>query len=250
MLDGAVVINQFRDGYRVTSDSVLLAAAVPARPLETVIDIGAGTGAISLCLAHRVSDLKVTALERYLPHLSLLRKNISRNRMDHRVEAVEGDLAAPPLCLNRRLFDHVVTNPPFGERGCTRLAMDPGRRIARHESDLGLEDWISACISFLAPGGSLTLVVQETRRSKAADILNINLPTLRILPLVSRSGLPPKRVILQGWAVQAHQKVVYPPLLLHPDRGKGYTHTVESVLRRGRNLLDMSAPLVVRPSRV
>ena len=55
LLDGRVTLLQPRKGYRVAIDPVLLAAAVPARLGDHVLDLGSGTGAASLCLAARLA---------------------------------------------------------------------------------------------------------------------------------------------------------------------------------------------------
>ena len=60
LLDGRVTFLQPRHGYRVAIDPVLLAAAVPARSGDRILDLGSGTGAASLCLAARLQDVHVT----------------------------------------------------------------------------------------------------------------------------------------------------------------------------------------------
>ena len=59
LLDRALRLRQPHDGYRAGSDAVLLAAAVPARPGQRVLDLGAGVGAVALCLAHRCAETAV-----------------------------------------------------------------------------------------------------------------------------------------------------------------------------------------------
>ena len=54
LLGGKVRLRQPRDGYRAAIDPVLLAASVPAKPGERVLDLGTGAGAAALCLMARV----------------------------------------------------------------------------------------------------------------------------------------------------------------------------------------------------
>ena len=59
LLGGRVRLLQPRRGYRVAVDAVLLAAAVDPAAGERVLDLGAGVGAVGLCLAERVPDCTI-----------------------------------------------------------------------------------------------------------------------------------------------------------------------------------------------
>ncbi len=64
LLDGRVRLRQPRQGFRAGLDAVLLAAFVPARTGERVLEAGCGSGAAFLCLAARVPGLRIAAVER------------------------------------------------------------------------------------------------------------------------------------------------------------------------------------------
>ena len=49
-LGGKIKLAQEKEGYRVTSDSVLLASAVQVKENETVLDVGTGNGVVLFCL--------------------------------------------------------------------------------------------------------------------------------------------------------------------------------------------------------
>ena len=51
LLDGRVKLAQPVDGLRTAIDAVLLAASVPVKAGQHVLDLGCGAGAVSLCLA-------------------------------------------------------------------------------------------------------------------------------------------------------------------------------------------------------
>ena len=147
LLGGRVRLLQPRQGYRVAIDPVLLAAAVPARTGESVLDAGLGSGAASLCLLARVPGCAACGIELQPALAELARRNALLNGMA--VEVVEGDLLEPPAALRGRQFAHVITNPPYAEAGGGPVSPDPQRGRAHAGADIAA--WIDACLKRLEP---------------------------------------------------------------------------------------------------
>jgi tRNA1Val (adenine37-N6)-methyltransferase len=78
-LCGRLRLLQPEKGYRAATDAVLLAAACPAVAGQSVLDLGCGAGAASLCLAARVPGLRLTGLEVQPEYADLARRNAARN---------------------------------------------------------------------------------------------------------------------------------------------------------------------------
>ena len=95
LLGGKVRLLQKQDGYRTAIDPVLLAAAVSAKAGETVLDLGCGVGAVSLCLHTRISGLKITGLDVQKPLVDLARRNSALNNCEDSILFVEDNLLNP-----------------------------------------------------------------------------------------------------------------------------------------------------------
>jgi len=98
LLNGRVALRQPRQGFRAGLDAVLLAAFVPARPGEAVLEAGSGSGAAFLCLGARVPGLGIRAVEREPAMAALARDNAARAGLGAQIE--QGDVA--DLALARR----------------------------------------------------------------------------------------------------------------------------------------------------
>lgn len=237
-LGGRLRLLQPRAGYRAATDPVLLAAAVPAGPGESVLDLGCGAGTAALCLAARVAGVAVTGLERQPDYAELARRNAARNGLA--LEVVEGDLARPPEALRGRGFDHVLANPPYYRVAGGTPARDAGREAAlREETPLAL--WIDAATRRLKPGGRLTLILAADRLPDLMAACDARLGSLALKPLAPRAGRPANRVILQARKGGRGAFRLLAPLVLHDgaahdgDR-EGFTCEAQKILRSGGDL--------------
>src|ERR1700712_4723911 len=79
LLDGRVRFAQRRTGFRTGIEPVLLAAAIPARAGQRVIEAGTGAGAALLCLAARVPGVSGLGVELDGEMAALARTNAAGN---------------------------------------------------------------------------------------------------------------------------------------------------------------------------
>ena len=110
-LNQRLIIRQPRNGYRAATDPVFMAASVPARAGQSILDIGCGVGVASLCLGARISGLSLTGIELQMEYTKLAKVNAANNNLYF--EVINSDLANLPDALKQKSFDHIMTNPPF-----------------------------------------------------------------------------------------------------------------------------------------
>jgi len=191
-LGGALMILQPRRGYRAATDPVLLAAAVPAKAGQSVLELGCGAGVASLCLGRRIPGLALTGLELQPAYAALARENALRNGLA--LDVHDGDIADLPEPLKRG-FDHVMMNPPYYAPGTGSPARDTGRETALREAT-PLAHWIGTATRRLHPGGMLTLIVGADRLPECLAGFGPQLGSVTVLPLAPRAGRDATRVII------------------------------------------------------
>ncbi len=128
-----------RHGWETTSSSTSKGAPSLARTLgqgwETntlgswsgsILDIGTGSGAIAIALAHHLPHARVTAVDLSPAALSIARENAECNHVGERIRFLQGDLLAPVALSDTtaEAFDLIVSNPPY-VADTDRATLDP-----------------------------------------------------------------------------------------------------------------------------
>jgi tRNA1(Val) A37 N6-methylase TrmN6 len=242
LLDGRVRLLQPRRGHRVGSDAVLLAVALQPESGETVVDLGAGTGAVGLMMAALSDAAEVILVERDPTLVALCRRNIGLNGLDDRARAVEADILAPAGERRARGLvaasaDIVVTNPPFLEAGRSRASPDPSRAAAHQLPDEGLEQWIAAAADLLRPKGRLALIHRADRLSACLRHLEQGFGAIVVRAVYPRADEDAIRIVVTAVKGSHAPLRMAPPLVLHgPDNR--FTPEAEAI-HRGEMRLHM-----------
>ena len=227
-LGGRVIVRQSETGFRAGLDAVMLAAAVPGG--GAVLELGAGAGTASLCLAARLADVRVTGVEIDPELVALATANSAANGMAARVGLETADIFDLPEAY-RRQFNHVLSNPPFhGDEG--QAAPDPARARALQDGGT-LGAWLELGLKRTVSGGTFTAILRADRLGEALAALPER--GITVFPLWPRAGVAAKRVILQAQQGSRTPLVMAAGLVLHQDDGR-YTPEADAVLRDGMGL--------------
>lgn len=155
LLDGRVTMS--RSFYNPTSDAVWLAAFIPNK-IKTVLDVGIGTGGVSLCLLAHNPDLSITGLDISNEMLSDCKKNCELN--DRKIILLNQDIID---WSTDETFDLVITNPPY-------FNGTPAKHNAHHNADIS--QWTKHCIARVRPNGYFCTIVDSLVADKVISVLS------------------------------------------------------------------------------
>ncbi|MDX8341555.1 methyltransferase [Draconibacterium sp. IB214405] len=147
-------IEQERSAMKVGIDGVLLGAWADVNNCKTILDIGTGTGLITLMLAQRSSS-KITAIEIEKNAAQEATANVAASEWSYRVDVKQASLQEYAAATMLK-FDLIVSNPPFFQNSLK--AGNDSRSIARHTDSLPFSVLIELVAHLLSENGRCAFV--------------------------------------------------------------------------------------------
>jgi len=146
---------QKQSAMKVCTDAVLFGAMEPLNKGDRVLDIGAGTGVLSL-MAAQLGAEQVTAVELTQPSYEEAKLNFGNSPWADRLEAVHQDIQGFAISIGHQ-YDLVICNPPFFENHSKTT--DTLRKVARHNDELSFADLIKSVDQLLSSQGLFYLLL-------------------------------------------------------------------------------------------
>jgi len=153
-------------------EKVLALAGEFERP--RIVDVGTGSGAIAIALAHKLPAARITAVDISAAALTIARGNAERNGVAGRVRFLEGDLLAP---VAGKQFEIVVSNPPYvaeSDRGTLAVEVRDHEPAVALFAGGGLDVYrrlIPDGWAALVPGGFLAMEIGLGQNSAVAELM-------------------------------------------------------------------------------
>jgi len=223
--DLEVQVYQSKAGYRFSLDALLLADFPDIRSCKTILELGAGSGVVSLLLAKRYPKANVLGVEIQDGLYGRAVRNAEVNGLSDRVTFMHTDLKKLPKKLPHESFEMVVMNPPFREPGTGRISPGDERATARHELTAGIKDVVRVSSVMLKNRGRLCLVYHPDRLPELVRIMNrYSLEPKRLRTVHSHKADGARMILIEAVKQGAPGFKVMPPLFVYQSHN---TYTPE-----------------------
>ena len=222
---------QYKEGLTFGTDSYLLAAFTRFQKLGTGVELGGGTGVVSLLAASRMRLETIHCAEIQPYFADLIRRNAELNGLGERVIPHHADVRdLTPETFGCEVHA-VFSNPPYMKPGSGKDNASPEMNTARREENGTIFDFASAARRLLRHGGYFTVVYRPDRLAELLHAMRENrLEPKRLVMVYPSVTDKPCLVLAEGKKGASAGMVVSRPLVIYKDKASGqYTDDMNRV---------------------
>lgn len=233
-LNGLKII-QNKKGFCFGIDAILLSDfAKNIKNNATVLDLGTGTGIISILLCEKTELKKIVGVEIQKEVYEMALKSCQLNNLQERFELIHSNITQLDHIYAKNSFDVIVTNPPY-KKGNTGIMNDTeSKKIARHELTASLEDFIKIGKDLLKDKGEFYMV---HRPERLVDIFSMmryyKIEPKEIQFVYSTYQKPPKLVLIKGVKNAKEFLKVHSNLYIYDEKGH-YTEEIYQIYQKNQ----------------
>lgn len=223
---------QKKEGFRFGIDAVLLANFAQVKRGNKVIDLCSGTGIIPFIIAGKTEASSITGIEIQEEMVEMAKRSVQFNKLEHRINFINGDLRNLELLKKLPKADVVTVNPPYKLANSGIVNPEDKMAIARHEICCTLEDVIIACRILLNDNKRMYMI---HRPDRLADILTLmrkhKIEPKRIQMIHPNTKKAPNIVLVEGQRDGGAFLKWEPPIFVYDEYGN-YSEQINKIYGR------------------
>ena len=226
-------IIQNNEGFCFGIDSILLSNfSKEIKKDAIVVDLGTGTGIISLLLCKKTKLKKIYGIEIQEEVAEMAERSIILNKLQDRFEIINKDLKNILEDLKPNTIDAIVTNPPYMKLNTGAKNEEKKKLISRHEVECTLEDVISVSYKMLKSNGEFYMV---HRAERIVDILYLlrkyKLEPKKIRFIHSKKEKEPNLLLIKAVKNAGYHLKIEKPLIIYNEDG-AYTDEILEIYNK------------------
>lgn len=177
-------------------DSVLLSDfAKNIKNNSTIVDIGTGTGIISILLSKKCNLSKIYGVEIQNEVADMAKRSVLLNKLEDKIEIINDNIKNINNYLLNNTIDAIVTNPPYKKISTGKTNLEENKLISRHEIECNLEEILKISSKLLKPKGEFYMVHRTERLGE-------------IIYKLKQNKLEPKQIRLIHSNIEKESKMV------------------------------------------
>ncbi len=182
-------------GMKVGTDGVLIGAWASCEGVQSILDVGTGTGLIALMCAQKNNGATIDALEIEEKACEQAIQNINNSAWNDRINVVEGSFQEYSESMQKK-YDLIISNPPFFQNSLKNECHQ--KSLARHTASLSFEELIYGVVRILRKEGCFSVILPYDVKDEFVHIAKSHLLHLnRVLGVKPTPTKPEKRILME-----------------------------------------------------
>ncbi len=226
VLNSKLYIIQKKHGFKYGIDSVLLSDFVENKKYKRALDMGTGSGIISLLLYSRQVADNIVGIDIQEKYIDMATRSLEMNSIDN-VKFISGDFCNLKDFFEAESFDLVVSNPPYFLEG--KMVSDSlEKRISRFEFKMTMDDMFRNASYVLKNRGEFYLVHRPSRLNDIIGYLTKYSLEPKLIRFVHpREGEESNLVLIKAIKNANRELKVMAPLFVYDD--DNYTDEINRI---------------------
>ena len=218
------------DGLTFGTDALLLAGYI-TRGYNYALELGGGTGIVSMLLSARGKARSIDCLEIQPEYAELIDRNANLNGLGDRIRAIECDVRE---FKPEKEYDLCFSNPPYMKCDSGKRNVSDKKNIARHEVFGGIEDFCLTAAKALKYGGIFACVYRTDRLAELFSAMRASgLEPKRMTFVHADTATPPSVVLVEGKRGAKAGLRVTSPLIIYKEGSRDYTEDMNYIMECG-----------------
>lgn len=220
-------IRQDHAAMKVGTDSVLLGSWVLMKDPKNILDVGCGTGLLSLMMAQRFTEAQITGIDIEPDSLIDARFNIDNSKWADRVKLFNESILEFTIDTK---FDLVITNPPYFP--VDTLAPDQKRALARSGEKYSFQSWMEAIAGLLSNSAKVAFILPIEEWLNCKDsLIKLGFNLFRICYVRPNQQKEVHRVMIELQRSKLSNSVIEEEMIIEKVKRHDYSEKYKELTR-------------------